>query len=353
MAPSGTLDAGEVAAPGELPGLPLPAHCAGGPTPPSTLECTGLFADLATKTPPPGVREYAPAYVLWSDGADKRRWVWLPPGATIDGSNPNEWVFPMGTRLWKEFSVGGKRIETRLWQKVKANFWVGAVYLWNQDDSAATRTVGGDIPLGGGTYHVPTQDECEKCHRGRTEHILGFSAVDLGLLGATGVTLTSLVAEGRLSPPPVNTQLVIGDDGTGVAAAALGWLHANCGNTCHNDNSLSPAFAAGMRLRLDPTELDGRSSKTFDASTTTVGVAVRNANWTGQVRIVPGAPEASLLYDLISHRGTGRQMPPFATNLVDQENIARVGAWIRLLPPGPPLDAGADAGASVVDAGDP
>ena len=177
VAASGTGGSGGAAA--------LPAHCAGAAAPPATLECTGLYADLATGKLAPGVREYAPAYALWSDGADKRRWIGLPAGSVIDASDPNEWVFPVGTRVWKEFAQQGIRVETRLWQKVSANFWVNAVYVWNQDQSAAPRSKGGDIPFGDGTYHVPTQEECEKCHRGRTEHILGFSAVDLGLPGAT------------------------------------------------------------------------------------------------------------------------------------------------------------------------
>jgi hypothetical protein len=314
----------------------LPAHCAGAAAPPAGLECTGLYADLATGKLAPGVREYAPAYALWSDGADKRRWIGLPAGSVIDASDPNEWVFPVGTRVWKEFAQQGIRVETRLWQKVSANFWVNAVYVWNPDQSAAPRSKGGDIPFGDGTYHVPTQEECEKCHRGRTEHILGFSAVDLGLPGARGVTLESLAAEGRLQPPPENTQLRIGDDGTGLAAPALGWLHANCGNTCHNGNSLATAFTAGMQLRLDPRELDGRPTTASASLTTTVGVAVRNVNWDGRVRIIPGNPKQSLLYDLLAQRGTGQQMPPIATRLVDAENAARIADWISRMPPGPP-----------------
>jgi hypothetical protein len=212
---------------------------------------------------------------------------------------------------------------------------VNAVYVWNAEQTAAPRTKGGDIPFGDGTYHVPTQEECEKCHRGRTEHILGFSAVDLGLPEATGVTLEMLTAEGKLQPPPEQTHLQIGDDGTGVAAPALGWLHANCGNTCHNENSLATAFTAGMHLRLDPRQLDGRPTNASEALATTVSVAVRNPNWNGRVRIIPGDPEQSLLYDLLSQRGTEGQMPPIGTRIVDETNAARIAEWIRRMTPTP------------------
>jgi hypothetical protein len=339
---------------------PLPPQCLGAAVPPATLECTGLYADLGAKQLAPGVEPYAPAVPLWSDGAEKERWILLPAGTIIDTSNPSEWVFPVGTRLWKQFSVGGKRIETRLWQKVRSDYWVHAAYAWNNDETAAVQSPGGDIPLGSGTYHIPTDDECEKCHRGRTEHILGFEEVELGLPGASGITLADLVARGLLSVPR-QTALTIGDDGTGAASPALGWLHANCGITCHNGNSNAVAYGSGLRFRLDATQLDGRSSAGFDALRTGVGVAVNAPNWKGQVRIVPGDPTASLLYFLISHRGSGMQMPPIATRVVDEANVALVGRWISLMPALPkvdagPVDSGADAAPDVLempDAGPP
>lgn len=244
-------------------------------------------------------------------------------------------MFPVGTRFWKEFAQDGRRIETRLWQKLRSNLWVHAAYAWNQDESAAMKTDGGDIPLGAGSYHIPTRDECEKCHRGRSEHILGFDQVSLGLPGATGVTLKTLNAERLLQPPVAATELEIGDDGTGAAAPALGWMHANCGTTCHNANPVATAYGAKMRVRLDPRQLDGRSVAGFEALTTTVGVRVNAPNWNGWVRIVPGDPAGSLLYDLITHRGTGDQMPPFASRLVDQAGVALIAEWIRNMPPPP------------------
>jgi len=140
--------------------------------PPATLACTGLYTDVMAKRLAPGVEPFSPAVPLWADGADKERWIRLPPGTTVDASNPSEWSFPEGTKLWKQFSRDGRRIETRLWQKVRDGFWVDATYAWNDDQSAADRSNGGDIPLGQGTYHIPTQDECEKCHRGRTDRLL-------------------------------------------------------------------------------------------------------------------------------------------------------------------------------------
>ena len=339
----GRDDVGEVHDAG-ITTLAVPASCAGAAVPPSSLECTGLYSNIVAKTIAPGIEAYTPALSLWADGATKQRWIFLPAGMKIDNSNPNEWVFPVGTKVWKEFSRDGIRVETRLWQKVSATYWVDTTYQWSADESAATATDGGDIPWGdGGTYHIPTPDECQQCHRGRNDRILGFEQSLLGLAGAQGLTLGVLATEGRLTTPTLEPPLVIGDDGTGLAAPALGWLHVNCGTTCHNSNESATAFSTGLFMRLDPTQLDGRSVKGFDTLTTTIGVAAVSPSFKGKTRIVPRDPTHSLLYQLISHRGTGIQMPPIASNVVDEGDIPLVEAWIDVLPPLPPPDGGVDA----------
>lgn len=325
-----------------LPALVLPAICnTDTQLPPKNLVCTGLYSDIATRTLAPGILAYAPAVPLWSDGAEKYRWIYLPPGTQIDNSDPNEWKFPVGTKLWKEFDRGGQRVETRLWYKARDGFWVDATYAWNADSTAATISAGGDITLKDGTaYHIPLGNECTLCHRGRKEHILGFEHVNLALPGATGYTMANLIAEGKLTVPPASASVTIGDDGTGVAAPALGWLHTNCGTTCHNRNQNSTAYGAGMFLRLDPTTLDGRSSAAFDPVKTTIGIMENTPAWAGKTRIVPGRPADSLIYQLITHRGTMDQMPPIASALVDTAHVALVQTWIAAMAPAPVIDAG-------------
>jgi len=332
--------------------------CTDAGVPPSTLECTGLYADFASKTITDDVHPYAPAVPLWSDGAAKQRWIRLPPGMTIDATNPSEWTFPVGTKLWKEFALDGKRIETRLFQKVLRNYWVNATYQWNGDDSATSISFGGDVPVGadGGSWHIPVPDECSQCHRGRSDRVLGFEQVNLGLPGATGLTLDELVSQGLIAPPPGATSLQIGDDGTGLAAPALGWLHVNCGVTCHNGNENSIGYGAGMRLRLDPALLDGRPVAGWDTIVTTANVATVSGSAMGQPRIVPGDPADSVLVRLISERGK-EQMPPIASKLVDQTDVPKVVDWIAHMPSanagaadGAILDVAAEASAASDDA---
>src|SRR5690606_35012367 len=89
-----------------------PEHPPALPAPPLHLADTGLYADFVHRELHPEVVTFTPQYPLWSDGATKRRFLRLPPGTAIDASDPEHWVFPVGTRLWKEFAFE-RRIETR------------------------------------------------------------------------------------------------------------------------------------------------------------------------------------------------------------------------------------------------
>src|SRR5947209_7643500 len=87
------------------------AHAAN--RPPVHLRETGLYAPGSSERIATDALPFSPQYPLWSDGAEKRRWIRLPRGTQIDARDPDHWVFPVGTRIWKEFSLG-RRLETRM-----------------------------------------------------------------------------------------------------------------------------------------------------------------------------------------------------------------------------------------------
>jgi hypothetical protein len=302
---------------------------------PEELACTGLYADFARKEVADGVHAFAPAHQLWSDGADKQRWISLPEGTQIDSSVPNDWKFPVGTKLFKEFSWDGHRVETRLFWKIGDNRWIKAAYHWNEDESAATRFAGGEVDVAGHSYYIPSPKECDQCHKGRADRALGFELVSLGLAGAEGMTVQKLIDEGLLTDEPSSAELEIGDDGSGNAAPALGWLHANCGVSCHNDNPSAEGYSSDLRLRLAAEELDGSSTAEAAAITTTVGVGAKTPRWLDRPRITPGSPEDSLLYVLATTRNAASpkdQMPPIASRVVDPDGAMLLEAWIRSMP---------------------
>src|SRR5690349_19811834 len=102
---------------------------------PQHLADTGLYVAGGT-TVRPDVLPFSPQYPLWSDGAAKRRWIWLPPGARIDATQPDAWDFPRGTRLWKEFAHG-RAIETRYLERAADGSWNFGSYVWNAEGTDA------------------------------------------------------------------------------------------------------------------------------------------------------------------------------------------------------------------------
>ena len=147
----------------------------------ATLSETGLFADAATKRIAEDALPFEPTYWLWSDGADKRRWLRLPPGTRIDTTAMDHWVFPIGTKLWKEFSLGGVLLETRLIERYgdgPEDYWMGA-FVWNAEQTDAVLAPDGQTDINGTPHDAPAQKDCLACHRGDTGRVLGFSAMQL------------------------------------------------------------------------------------------------------------------------------------------------------------------------------
>ena len=104
------------------------------------LDCPpGLYADKACTDPAPGVNPYKPAFKLFSDQAEKDRYIYIPENAKIDTTDPNYWKFPAKTRLYKTFIKNGKRIETRKIEKDASGTWSFETYAWFPDQRHVRR----------------------------------------------------------------------------------------------------------------------------------------------------------------------------------------------------------------------
>ena len=258
----------------------------GNPLEPPTLFGTGLCVDQACSMIASDVYQYEPQYVLFADGASKNRWIYLPPGTQIDTSDPNHWVFPVGTKVWKEFDSEGVRVETRYIVKIADSEgltpdpWFYVSYEWNSvkgGDVLGTDTtaVTAGVDMANGTMHkIPSRSECKLCHENLLPgRVLGFGALSLdfhqtqpGLLDLDGV-----IANGWTSVQPPGAQsphYPLPSDATAADLAAMGYMHANCGH-CHNDHS--PIFddTTPLNLRMDVTKLDHFANTTL--ATTTIG----------------------------------------------------------------------------------
>jgi hypothetical protein len=305
------------------------ASCIAADGHPTTLACTGLYTDTPTGEIGQGVSAYAPSVSLWADGATKSRFIQLPAGTQIDTSDMDHWVFPNGTKLWKEFSLGGQKIETRFLQKQSDGTWFRTVYAWSADGTEATEVTTGVTNVNGSGYDIPSQGQCAECHDGEPGGVLGFEAIGLSTPGATGLTMAALVAQGLVTNAPAAP---IAIPGTATESAALGWLHANCGNACHNRSAGAMASSTGLFMRLEIAQL--QSVQSTDTYTTAVGVVSGFQPLANETfdRIAPGNLNLSAIVYRASRRDTPQdptvQMPPLGTNVVDTQGVALVEAWI-------------------------
>ena len=293
---------------------------------------------LADGTIDPRNQPFTPQYPLWTDGATKRRWLALPPGQRIDASDPDDWRFPVGTRVWKEFSFAGRPVETRFMQRLPDGSWRYATYAWRADGAEAD-LVGPfgrrkAYPLGDGLFHaIPSRADCKACHEGRESRVLGFSALQLSpdrdpaaphANAFSGADLRTLAARGLLRnlPPSVLAHPPRIAAATARERSALGYLHGNCGH-CHNADGPLSIFELDLSQRV--------TGSAADVLRTLVGVPsqVRAPQApVGTPRIAPGHFSASALAIRMRSRDPLQQMPPLGTTQVDAEALALLAAWV-------------------------
>ncbi len=128
----------------------------GGRTIPTQLSADGL-RDAANPTQPAsGLIPYAPNAPFFSDNAVKTRWLALPDGQRITIDANNDFDFPNGSVLVKNFALGGQLVETRLFMRHNDGNWAGYTYEWNAQQTDATRVVGGKtVQVGSQTWEIP------------------------------------------------------------------------------------------------------------------------------------------------------------------------------------------------------
>lgn len=296
-------------------------------TGPALLSQTGLYSDFKNRTIAPGLIEFTPRWSLWSDGAEKRRWMKLPQGKTVDTADMNQWTFPDGTKFWKEFKVGSTIVETRfLWRQGDGwqNWWMGS-YVWRQDGSDADYVEPGLANVLGTGHDAPSQVDCVRCHMGVMDVGIGFSAIQLSAPQSSQLALYSSM--GMLSKPATQEYDA---PGSGTTKDALISLHANCGH-CHVESSWLFAKQTQMVLRLRLTDVSPQDTGAYAA----IGLKAKHEDpFYGIYNIYPGRPDLSQAWVRMNVRDNGIwQMPPVGTKLKDTDGVKVVALWISSLPP--------------------
>jgi uncharacterized repeat protein (TIGR03806 family) len=336
---------------------------------PRKLSETGLFASAKDLKPAAGLIPYSVNAALWSDGAEKERYLALPNNGQIEFNAieypqpspgaPRGWRFPDGTVVVKTFLMemekgnpaSKRRLETRIlhYQQFEGTeeygdqYWHGYTYIWNDDqtDAVLADASGADRKLtikdqeapGGKreqTWHFPSRAECTLCHTMPAKYVLGLNTLQLNKdhdYGG-GVKANQLSAFDRLGifkkPGPDTPEMLrhlvdYNDTKQSLDDRARSYLHANCAH-CHmkwgggNAEFLLLATPKLGDLGIVNTK---PGQGTFDLNDPRI--------------LVPGDPDRSLIVHRMGLLGLGR-MPHVASSVVDEKGLALVREWIKQMP---------------------
>ena len=280
---------------------------------PTLLSEVGVYRDLGSRAVHDDGFVYTPSHVLFSNGLDKERALFLPAGASIDTSSPQRWVFPVGTVLSKTFTHEGAPVETRLLFK-REERWDYALYAWRADGTDAELLPGNwaeeVLSLAGGVTHtLPARLDCRTCHETSEESfgtpVLGLSTHQLGADAPT--PLADAEATEVAGRTPAET-------------AALGYFVGNC-TSCHTGgDGTNASFSLFPDAAVD--NLVDRETETETAE---------------GIRLVPGDVATSVLFISVvdaaepDYGGPFKVMPPLGLNTRDPAVEGILRDWIEEL----------------------
>ncbi len=312
---------------------------------PELLSAYRFFRDAGAREPNAGVTPYELNTALYSDGALKFRYVFLPAGAPAQYNDRGVFEFPVGTVLIKTFAFAAdmrrptenvRFLETRLLIR-RTEGWVALPYVWNEAQTEARLSpIGATIPTQfadengaalGLDWEVPNRNQCKGCH----DHAgaitpIGPSARNLNRehVYATGAEnqLAHWAARGMLdgltaSAAPAAPDAFDPASGS-LTARARAYLDVNCAH-CHNPDG--PAHTSGLDLRWNATPAIawGVGKRPTAAGRGSAGM---------EFAIASGHPERSFLLYRMESLDPGVMMPELGRQRVDTRAIALMREWI-------------------------
>jgi uncharacterized repeat protein (TIGR03806 family) len=300
---------------------------------PRTLGEYGFFLDRAARSPDARLIPYELNTPLWSDGADKLRWIFLPEGtAMIPTGEGGLLNLPVGSAIIKTFAFGEgaeqRYIETRLLLH-REDGWLALPYKWNAEQTEATLALVGareEITRPDGTtisYQIPNKNQCKNCHQ------LNDAVTPIGpkARNLSAAWIEAQLERGKLETAPALYDTVPHwDDRAGhpdTDALARGYLDVNCAH-CHQPGG--SASNSGLDLRWEQDE-------PYALGIGKPPVAAGRGSGGRLVSIAPGDPDASILLHRMRSTEPGVAMPELGRSTSDPDGIAVIAKWIETLGP--------------------
>lgn len=315
---------------------------------PRRLSETGIFTNLTTLAPAPGVVPYRINAEMWSDYANAERLLGVPGDGAIVTADGREtivgrmWYFPSNTvfarTLTLEMERGRpdtrRRIETQLLH-FDGQGWNAYTFRWNatQSDAELVRSEGTndvfavvDAAAPGGRREIHWRfvgrAECLRCHNAWAGDTLSFNWPQLNTPG-TNSELRRLeqlgVLRAKKAPDPLPRLANPYDTTFALDDRARTWLQVNC-STCHRNG------AGGDVPSWFNYDQPIEKSRAHDTKPVRGDFGILAARV-----IAPGDPYRSTLFYRINTEGSGR-MPHIGSRLVDEAGVRLLRDWIHSLP---------------------
>lgn len=302
---------------------------------PATLSAFGFFGGTPDR-PAGALIPYQLNTPLFSDYADKQRFIYLPAGTKISAAADGRLNFPVGAALIKSFGYpagDGKLqvIETRLLLH-RAEGWVALPYVWRKDGSDADLRVGGTRlavsftkPDGAHmdiSYAVPNKNQCKQCH------VSGDQVVPIGPIWQNMRFMLDADRRRILQDNPALAKLpaeaIWNDTKSGtLEQRAHVYLRVNCGH-CHAPKG--SASNSGLFL-------DGSAK---DLAAYGIGkrpVAAGRASGDMDFIVESGKPARSILINRMKSVDPGIAMPELGRAASHDEGVKLLEEWIASMPP--------------------
>ncbi len=296
---------------------------------PDQLSKTGCFDSQQPNEPLPALIPYEVNSELWSDNADKKRWFALPDGEVISFNEEGKPLFPNGTVLVKEFTLQGKKVETRFLVKHQDESWSAVTYAWNSEGTDANLLEEGEVRLiGDQQWSYPSVTACFSCHNKSVDFSIGFEIRQLNrpilddynkikdqlsYFADLGV-VKEAVSPQILALKPLTSIKSLGS----LEHKSRSYLHSNC-SFCHNPSGPVPVY---FDLRF---QTDLQSTKICDVASN-----IEYEGLTDPKILKPGSAAQSILTYRMNAKNQQR-MPPLASLINDDSASNILAQWIDSL----------------------
>ncbi len=305
--------------------------------------------ELETLSPNERVLPYEIVTTLFTDYAEKARFVWMPEGNKATYTTDHVLDFPIGTVLIKNFyydhdsrdlSKGRRIIETRLLVK-RQEKWDALTYVWNDAQTDATLKIAGGstevkwINEKGKTmqvnYEIPNKNQCKGCHEYDGKLIpIGPKVRNLNMdfeyadgkqnQLAKWADVGYLEGYNQSAAHPRVADWKNPKSGT-LHERAMAYLDVNCGH-CHNPNG--PGGVSGLNLTYN--EPMGPNLGICKSP-----VSAGSGSGGNDFDIYPGEPDKSILVYRMESTRPGEMMPEIGRMLVHTEGVALIKEWIAAM----------------------